>query len=435
MTATEDNRNAQCAGQKPGVRRTMPLLWFMPLLFGDGLLLSVVVMVLMTLHRFGLNNAQAAMFVGALGIPFVLRPVLETVVTRFHGTTKVWVLSAEFISALSLWALAFVLPTSYWLQGIMCFMPFFVLAGVFGNIAVARFYVPDARQDTRRAAIVAALARSTGVLFGIGIAAMLAGNMEVMTRNVRYSWSFMFYVLAGVEFFLWLWHSIFLPGGRHGYAGRKDLFGLHTSEYRQVLNAATRDQHNRLMLFFLVAFAIPEALMAAVAPLFVADAPHNGGLGLSPQEFGLAFGTVGVVAVATGKLLGSNAINRYGLRRLMLPFAAMQAVHGVVLLYLSSHLAASLAAVCIFMFAGHIALGFGIAAYAAVVAAFAGQHGAVLRRSIAYALLALTVVVAVMLSGILQTDIGYRQFFIVGVGANAATLFAAAAYIFTKDTL
>jgi PAT family beta-lactamase induction signal transducer AmpG len=37
------------------------------------------------------------------------------------------------------------------------------------------------------------------LLFGCGVMAMVGGNMEVVTRNIRYSWSFVFYVMAGVE--------------------------------------------------------------------------------------------------------------------------------------------------------------------------------------------------------------------------------------------
>lgn len=429
---TDNNIKTQHATQHPGVRRIMHRLWLPSLLFGDGLLLSVIVMVLMMLHRFGMNNAQAAMFVALLGIPFLLRPVLEMVVSYFRGTTKVWILSAEFISALSLWALAFILPTGYWLQGTICFIPFFVLSGLFANIAMERFYISDVSRSTRLEKAIAASFRGMGLLFGIGITAMLAGNMEVLTRNIRYSWSVMFYVLAGVELFLWLWHSIFLPGGRYGCAGRKDIFGLRVSEYNDVLNAIMHNLRNRFMLYFFVAFAIPEALMAAIAPLFIVDATHNGGLGLSPQEFGLLFGTVGMVAVFAGKTLGANAIHRYGLRRMMIPLALLQSVHALTLLYLSYHLSASFATIGFFLFLGHLALGLALAAYDDVVTAFSTAKGAVLRRSIALALLALTVIVGVMFSGMLQTDIGYRQFFIVGSGANFATMFAATAYVFTR---
>ena len=73
------------------------------------------------------------------------------------------------------------------------------------------------------------------LLFGCGVMAMVGGNMEVVTRNIRYSWSFVFYVMAGVELFLWLWHTLFLPGGPHGYAKPKPTMGLHRGEFRETM--------------------------------------------------------------------------------------------------------------------------------------------------------------------------------------------------------
>ena len=43
---------------------------------------------------------------------------------------------------------------------------------------------------------------------------MVAGNLEVLTRNVRYSWSLTFYFMAGLFIALWLYHSYVLPRPR-----------------------------------------------------------------------------------------------------------------------------------------------------------------------------------------------------------------------------
>ena len=91
--------------------------WFPSLLFGDGMLPSVLILTLVMLRRYGLSNAQVSLYISILCLPFMLRPLLEMIVTHFRGTTKVWILSAEFIAALSLWATAFILPTGYWQQG------------------------------------------------------------------------------------------------------------------------------------------------------------------------------------------------------------------------------------------------------------------------------------------------------------------------------
>ena len=63
--------------------------WFPSLLFGDGLLPSVLILTLVMLRRYGLSNAQTALYISILCLPFVLRPLFETVITYFRGTTKV----------------------------------------------------------------------------------------------------------------------------------------------------------------------------------------------------------------------------------------------------------------------------------------------------------------------------------------------------------
>lgn len=394
------------------ILRRLRWSWFPSLHFGDGTLLSVLILSAIMLRRFGQNNAQTAFYIALLCLPLVLRPLLETVVTYFRGTTKVWILSAEFVSALSLWALAFTLPTAYWLQGTLCFMPFVVMSGVFYNIAAERFYTDRTAAAPRHQTLLARLFGAAAMLFGFGVMAMIGGNMEVLTRNVRYSWSVVFYVMAGVEFFLWLWHSIFLPGGQHPYAGEKDLFGMHRGEYDKVVSGMLRGWRNRFMVYFFLLAVMPEAFLSIMSVLFVIDAPHNGGLGLSPQELALSQGTVGVAAFFLGRAAGSSLMPRHGLRRWLVPAAVVASLHGLSLLYLSFNLSSSLPAVCAVLLAGNFAFGFSSSACAAVMRRFAAaSRGFALRRAVVMSLMSSMLVLFGMSAGLVQMNIGYRQFF------------------------
>ena len=172
-------------------------LWLPSLMFGDGVAVSVLVLTMVMLRRMGLDTADTALAIALLSIPVLLRPLFEMVVTHFWGTTKVWILSTQFISALSLAAVAFTLHTSSWLLGTVCFMPFFVCSSVFYNIALHRFYIdtsqrvhlsqgvhlsqvhqqnPTPQHHNTTTSIMA-------LLFGCGVMAMVGGNMEVVTRN------------------------------------------------------------------------------------------------------------------------------------------------------------------------------------------------------------------------------------------------------------
>ena len=429
-------------------------LWLPSLMFGDGVAVSVLVLTMVMLRRMGLDTADTALAIALLSIPVLLRPLFEMVVTHFWGTTKVWILSTQFISALSLAAVAFTLHTSSWLLGTVCFMPFFVCSSVFYNIALHRFYIdtsqrvhlsqvrqqisqgmhlsqvhqqnPTPQQDTMVRwcdGEMVTLHSSTpqhhntttsimALLFGCGVMMMIAGNMEVVTRNIRYSWSLVFYVMAGVELFLWLWHTIFLPGGTHGYAKPKPTMGLHRGEFRISLRRMLKRKDDITALTFFVLFLLPETLLALTAPLFLIAKPHNGGLGLSPQEFAFTQGTIAVIAIALGYTLGDKAIKKHGLCRWLLPSALLLAVPGAALLFLSYNTAAPLSIVAASLAAGHAALGFALSMVKQVVVRFTrNMPDNTLRHAIARTLIATPFVIVGSLASLMLTIADYQRIF------------------------
>ena len=429
-------------------------LWLPSLMFGDGVAVSVLVLTMVMLRRMGLDTADTALAIALLSIPVMLRPLFEMVVTHFWGTTKVWILSTQFISALSLAAVAFTLHTSSWLLGTVCFMPFFVCSSVFYNIALHRFYIdtsqrvhlsqvrqqisqgmhlsqvhqqnPTPQQDTMVRwcdGEMVTLHSSTpqhhntttsimALLFGCGVMMMIAGNMEVVTRNIRYSWSLVFYVMAGVELFLWLWHTIFLPGGTHGYAKPKPTMGLHRGEFRISLRRMLKRKDDITALTFFILFLLPETLLALTAPLFLIAKPHNGGLGLSPQEFAFTQGTIAVIAIALGYTLGGKAIKKHGLCRWLLPSALLLAVPGAALLFLSYNTAAPLSIVAASLAAGDAALGFALSMVKQVVVRFTrNMPDNTLRHAIARTLIATPFVIVGALASLMLTIADYLRIF------------------------
>ena len=448
-------------------------LWLPSLMFGDGVAVSVLVLTMVMLRRMGLDTADTALAIALLSLPVLLRPLFEMVVTHFWGTTKVWILSTQFISALSLAAVAFTLHTSSWLLGTVCFMPFFVCSSVFYNIALHRFYIdtsqrvhlsqvrqqisqgmhlsqvhqqnPTPQQDTMVRwcdGEMVTLHSSTpqhhntttsimALLFGCGVMMMIAGNMEVVTRNIRYSWSLVFYVMAGVELFLWLWHTIFLPGGTHGYAKPKPTMGLHRGEFRISLRRMLKRKDDITALTFFILFLLPETLLALTAPLFLIAKPHNGGLGLSPQEFAFTQGTIAVIVIALGYTLGGKAIKKHGLCRWLLPSALLLAVPGAALLFLSYNTAAPLSIVAASLAAGHAALGFALSMVKQVVVRFTrNMPDNTLRHAIARTLIATPFVIVGALASLMLTIADYLRIFQLATELAVVPLIVSVFYLY-----
>ena len=447
-------------------------LWFPSLMFGDGLAVSVLVLTMVMLRRMGLDTPDTALAIALLCLPVLLRPLFEMIVTHFWGTTKVWILSTQFISALSLAAVAFTLHTSYWLLGTACFMPFFVCSALFYNIALHRFYVDSpqgmhlsqgvhlsqvhqpsttsqhlntsTQQHNNTTTSTSQHLNTTTfhsqkscgfltmvLLFGCGVMSMVGGNMEVVTRNIRYSWSFVFYVMAGVELFLWLWHALFLPGGPHGYAKPKPTMGLHRGEFRETMRRMLQRKDDIATLMFLPLFLLPETLLALTAPLFVIAKPHNDGLGMSPQEFAYAQGTAAVIAITVGYILGIYAIRRHGLRRWLLPSALLLAVPGAALLFLSYNTAAPLSIVAAALAAGHAALGFALSMVKQVVVRFTrNMPDSTLRHAIARTLIATPFVIVGALASLILTIADYQRIFQLATELAVVPLIVSVFYLY-----
>ena len=431
-------------------------LWFPSLMFGDGLAVSVLVLTMVMLRRMGLDTPDTALAIALLCLPVLLRPLFEMIVTHFWGTTKVWILSTQFISALSLAAVAFTLHTSYWLLGTACFMPFFVCSALFYNIALHRFYIdtpqgvhlsqvhqpsatsqhlntstPQHNNTTTFHSQKSCVFLTIALLFGCGVMAMVGGNMEVVTRNIRYSWSFVFYVMAGVELFLWLWHALFLPGGPHGYAKPKPTMGLHRGEFRETMRRMLQRKDDIATLMFLPLFLLPETLLALTAPLFVIAKPHNDGLGMSPQEFAYAQGTAAVIAITVGYILGIYAIRRHGLHRWLLPSALLLAVPGAALLFLSYNTAAPLSIVAAALAAGHAALGFALSMVKKVVVRFTrNMPDSTLRHAIARTLIATPFVIVGALASLMLTIADYQRIFQLATELAVVPLIVSVFYLY-----
>ena len=427
-------------------------LWFPSLMFGDGLAVSVLVLTIVMLRRMGLDTPDTALAIALLCLPVLLRPLFEMIVTHFWGTTKVWILSTQFISALSLAAVAFTLHTSYWLLGTACFMPFFVCSALFYNIALHRFYIDtpikklrccDGEMVTLHSSNLNTSTpqhlnsqKSAGfltmaLLFGCGVMAMVGGNMEVVTRNIRYSWSFVFYVMAGVELFLWLWHALFLPGGPHGYAKPKPTMGLHRGEFRETMRRMLQRKDDIATLMFLPLFLLPETLLALTAPLFVIAKPHNDGLGMSPQEFAYAQGTAAVIAITVGYILGIYAIRRHGLRHWLLPSALLLAVPGAALLFLSYNTAAPLSIVAASLAAGHAALGFALSMVKQVLVRFTrNMPDSTLRHAIARTFIATPFVIVGALASLMLTIADYQRIFQLATELAVVPLIVSVFYLY-----
>lgn len=150
-----------------------------------------------------------------------------------------------------------------------------------------------------------------------------------------------------------------------------------------------------------------------MSQLFLQAKPSRGGLGLSPQEFGLVNGTVGVIGLLAGGIIGGLLASRDGLKKWLWPMTFAITIPNIAYVYLAYFMPQSLMAINIAVFVENLGYGFGFTAYMLFLIYFSqGEH-----KTSHYALctgfMALSMMIPGLFAGALAQTVGYRVFFII----------------------
>ncbi len=162
-------------------------------------------------------------------------------------------------------------------------------------------------------------------------------------------------------------------------------------------------------------------MLSKVSPLFLIDAAHNGGLGLAPQEYGLVQGTVGMMGIIIGSIVGGIAVSRGGLRHWLCPMAVAYSLPPVIYIFLAYALPESLVVVSMAVFVEQAGVGFGITAYMMFLIYYNRGEFRTSHYAIASALMTLSLMLPGLVAGGLEEALGYRKFFVLTLLAVIAT--------------
>ncbi len=165
------------------------------------------------------------------------------------------------------------------------------------------------------------------------------------------------------------------------------------------------------ILSFLLFYRFGEVMVSKMSPLFLKDSPSNGGLGIPNEVLGQIKGVVGVLGIVLGGIAGGWFVSKRGLKRSFWPLAIV--MHTPNLLYLWAAITKPHASAIYFVdFIDQFGYGFGFAGYFIIL-----QH--IARRgnfptshyAIGTGIGALVITIAGVLSGIIQSNLGYVWFF------------------------
>lgn len=388
-----------------------PWLWVPSLYFAQAIPYVVAMQLSVIMYKdLGISNTDIAFYTSLLYLPWVIKPLWSPVVDM-AGTKRGWTVALQLVVAASLVAVGAVLHLPMFFSVSLAVMWLMAFSSATHDISADGFYMLGLRQKDQAAFVgVRSTFYRLATLAGQGPLVVLAGYLAVSLNDAHQAWSIVFFVLAGLFAAAFAWHQMVLPRPKEDHAVARGANPLR--EFFGTFGAFFGKRDIWLILGFILTFRLGESqLLKLVAP-FLKDPLEKGGLGLSTAQYGIAYGTIGIIFLTIGGLAGGYLISRLGLKRCL--WLMVFAVHlpDLVFVYLSQAQPTSFYLISAFLAIEQFGYGFGFTAMMLyMIMVSEGEHKTA-HYAICTGFMALGMMVPGMWSGALQEYLGYKNFFI-----------------------
>ena len=165
------------------------------------------------------------------------------------------------------------------------------------------------------------------------------------------------------------------------------------------------------MAFFLL-FRLGESQLVKLAAPFLLDTPESNGLGLTTSEVGVIYGTIGIIFLTIGGILGGYLASIKGLKYWIWWMTLAINLPNLVYVYLSYAMPTDFVLIAASVAIEQFGYGFGFTGYMLFMIMFAEGKSKTAHFAICTGFMALGMMIPGMVSGWLQEIIGYQNFFI-----------------------
>ena len=403
--------------------------WIPSLYFASGLPYVVVMTVSVIMYkRLGISNTDIALYTSWLYLPWVIKPFWSPFVDILR-TKRSWIIAMQLLIGAGLGGVALTIPTDDFFRNSLAFLWLLAFSSATHDIAADGFYMLGlSKHDQTWFVGIRSTFYRLAMIAGQGLLIMLAGSLEgsmqspgvasadlsgpAVESGIAFAWVITFYVMAGMFLLFFAWHRFVLPRPADDKPKLHDTYADVMRDSLQTFVSFFRKPKIGLILAFLLLFRFSEAQLAKLAPPFLLDSAELGGLALSTTQVGFAYGTIGVLMLTVGGLLGGFLAARHGLKPWLLWMVLAINLPNAVYIFLSTVLPDNLLIVNIAIGVEQFGYGFGFAAYMLYMLYTSNGAHQTAHYAICTGFMALGMMIPGMFSGWLQELIGYQYFFI-----------------------
>ena len=388
-----------------------PWTWVPTVYFAEGMPNALVATVsVMLYYDLGVSNKVTALVTSLLYLPWVLKPLWSPAVDLLR-TRRWWIWTMQLLLSCGVAGIALMVPAPHFLQWTLVFFVLLAFSSATHDIAADGFYMLAATEREQSFFIgFRSVFFNAGKIFAQGALVFVAGKLEHRTGQTALAWSVMF-ILAGAVFLgLATYHHFILPRplADQPQAIRENFW----PEFFKTFAAFFQKPGIVVMVSFLLVYRLGEAQLVKIIPIFLQTPVARGGLGLTLDQIGLIYGTIGVLAFAGGAVLGGLVVARHGLKFWLWPMLLVIHVPDAVFIWLAYIQPANVVAVGAGVALEQFGYGFGFTAFVLYMIYMARGPHPTAHYAICTGFMALGLMLPGMWSGWLQERLGYPHFFV-----------------------
>ncbi|MCA9187829.1 MAG: hypothetical protein R3E01_20690 [Pirellulaceae bacterium] len=243
-----------------------------------------------------------------------------------------------------------------------------------------------------------------------------AARFEIRAGDFKQAWSWTMGIVGAVFLTLCAYHWWALPHvpdhqgerGTVGHASTTSLWGT----FFDTFSSFFAKPGIGVAVAFVLCYRLGEAQLGKIAPLFMLDAREAGGLGLTTGQVGFVYGTVGVLCLVLGGVLGGFAAAQHGLKKWLWWMVIAINLPNFAYVFLAYCQPTSFVVVNVAIAIEQFGYGFGFTAMMLYLLYVARGKHETAHYALGTGLMALGMMVPGYFSGGIQQRVGYPLFFV-----------------------
>lgn len=388
-----------------------PWHWVPSLYIYQGIPYSIVMTTSALFYQsMDIDIASFTFWTSMLYLPWTIKPLWSPIVEAY-STKRHWVTVTQFVVAFLFLLLGASFQTTWFYPLSLLTLLFIAIGSASHDIACDGLYMLalDNKQQSFFVGIRSVFYK-VAMIASLGLIPVIVDYVNGTNSDTAPGWTIAFAILGGVMLLLWLYNRHFLPRPNDTTSTESNNLKI----YKDVLVSFFNKPGVVPAIAFLLLYRLGEAQLAKIATPFLTDERSNGGLGMTLTDYSLAYGTLGMIALTIGGVIGGWMASKYGLKRLIWPMVAFMNIPNIVYVALAFMQPTSNSwTIYAAIITEQLGYGFGFTAYTLFLLQYVGESTyKTAEYALGTALMALGMMIPGMFSGFVQEAIGYEWFFI-----------------------